>query len=172
MSSYYVAHPNLSLTALIDAPSTEKARTTFLDYLERRGQVARADRQYWRKNMVAEKMADPSEVQADVELHYGYQEGGQQMPPSMTATPSYGDEERQAYYDRDEIPPADATAGVPYAGRIPETTEQRLDYEQRLQESEMEFPREEEPVRPTQPFPAASGNMSPIQKLALGGHNK
>ena len=90
MSTYYTTHPNLSVTALVDAPTTEKARTTFLDYLERRGLISRADRSYWRKNMIAEHMADPSDVQTDVELYYGYQEGGQQMPPSMAATPSGG----------------------------------------------------------------------------------
>lgn len=88
MSTYYTTHPNLSVTALVDAPTTEKARTTFLDYLERRNLISRADRSYWRKNMVAERMDDPRDVQADVELYYGYQEGGQQMPPSMAAAPS------------------------------------------------------------------------------------
>lgn len=74
---YFVTHPNLGTTALVHAPATEKARTTFLDYLERRSAISRADRQYWRKNMIAEKMEDPYDVQADVELNYGYEEGGQ-----------------------------------------------------------------------------------------------
>ncbi|MHA2069460.1 MAG: hypothetical protein ACXABY_34290, partial [Candidatus Thorarchaeota archaeon] len=75
MTIYYVTHPNLQVSALVHAPATEKARTTFLDYLERRSEIPRADRQAWRRNMVAERMEDPYDVQADVELHYGYEEG-------------------------------------------------------------------------------------------------
>jgi len=42
MPIYYVIHPNLEIKATVDAPSTEKARTVFLDYLERQGKIAQA----------------------------------------------------------------------------------------------------------------------------------
>ena len=72
-NAYYVTHPNLGATAVVYAPSTEKARTTLLDWLERHQLMRRADRQLLRKNMVAKKLDDPN-VQADVTLHYGYRD--------------------------------------------------------------------------------------------------
>lgn len=71
MSVYYVTHPNIDLSAKITAPSTEKARTTFLDYLERVGKLKRSKRGYLRQNMVAEKMSDAFSVESDIELSYG-----------------------------------------------------------------------------------------------------
>ena len=41
MSYYYVTHPNVDFSATVKAPSTDKARTTFLDYLERSGKRAK-----------------------------------------------------------------------------------------------------------------------------------
>lgn len=87
MSSYYVTHPNLGISAVVDAPATEKARTTFLDWLERTGQITRGDRQRWRRNMVAERLEDPGEVMADVELHYGYEEAGGYRRPDVVDIP-------------------------------------------------------------------------------------
>ena len=74
MPYYYVTHPNMNFSATIEAPSTEKARTTYLDYLERQGMLSRSRRQELRKNMVADRIIDPGEVMADVTLSYGYQE--------------------------------------------------------------------------------------------------
>lgn len=91
MSVYYVTHPNLGISAAVEAPTTEKARTTFLDYLERQGGIRRSDRQFWRKNMVTERLEDPQEIVVDVELHYGYESGGGGVPPSMSATPVRGE---------------------------------------------------------------------------------
>ncbi len=71
-SVYYVTHPQIGRTAVVYAPSTEKARTTFLDWLERSGLVSRRDRQAFRKDMVAKRLEDPN-VPVDVELHYGYE---------------------------------------------------------------------------------------------------
>lgn len=73
-TAYYVMHPSLGVTAVVYAPATEKARTTFLDWLERKGYINRSDRQAWRKNMVAEKLEDPQGVSSDVRLHYDYQD--------------------------------------------------------------------------------------------------
>lgn len=73
MSAYFVTHPYMDKTAVVHAPSTEKARTTFLDWLERNGLVNRRWRQSYRRDMVAERLEDPN-VPADVELHYGYEE--------------------------------------------------------------------------------------------------
>ncbi len=73
MVAYYVTHPAIDRTAVVYAPSTEKARTTFLDWLERNGLMQRRHRQALRRDMVAERLEDPG-VPADVELHYGYAE--------------------------------------------------------------------------------------------------
>ena len=74
MPYYYVTHPSLGFTSVVDAPSTEKARTTYLDYLERQGRVPRNERQHLRRNMVASRILDPGEVTADINLAYGYEE--------------------------------------------------------------------------------------------------
>jgi hypothetical protein len=68
---YFVTHPNIDLSAKVTAPSTEKARTVFLDYLERVGKLRRSMRGRLRENMVAEKMRDAFSVDADMELAYG-----------------------------------------------------------------------------------------------------
>ena len=72
MADYYVTHPNIELSAIIHAPTTEKARTTFLDYLERTGRMSRSRRQSLRASMVAERVDDSFNLDADVELYYDY----------------------------------------------------------------------------------------------------
>ena len=90
MIPYYVMHPALGVTAVVHAPSTEKARTTFLDWLERNGHMRRIDRQQLRKDMVAKRLEDPN-VQSDVVLHYGYQDVGAHYPAGPGGTPTtYG----------------------------------------------------------------------------------
>lgn len=71
MSIYWVTHPNIDVSATVYAPSTEKARTVFLDYLERSSQISRPQRGPLRVDMVAEKIRDPYAITSDVELHYG-----------------------------------------------------------------------------------------------------
>ena len=73
MTAYFVMHPYMDKTAVVYAPSTEKARTTFLDWLERNGLIQRRHRQAYRRDMVTKRLEDPN-VPADVELHYGYAE--------------------------------------------------------------------------------------------------
>ena len=96
MTTYYVTHPNLDVTAMVHAPSTEKARTTFLDYLERQGKVPRRYRQALRSNMITERLKDPTSVTTDVELYYGYEEAPEQtfVLPEQSAV--VASEERQA----------------------------------------------------------------------------
>ncbi len=72
MSYYYVTHPNMDFSATVKAPSTDKARTTFLDYLERSGKALRKDRQLIRRNTVADRIEFPEEVDTDVSLSYNY----------------------------------------------------------------------------------------------------
>ena len=72
MSYYYVTHPNMDFSATVKAPSTDKARTTFLDYLERSNKAHRKDRQFIRRNTVADRIEFPEEVNADVALSYNY----------------------------------------------------------------------------------------------------
>ena len=76
MSAYFVTHPLMDKTAVVYAPSTEKARTTFLDWLERNGLMDRRKRQAFRRDMVAARLESP-DIPADVELHYGYPEAPQ-----------------------------------------------------------------------------------------------
>ena len=71
--AYYVTHPTWDKSAVVYAPSTEKARTTLLDYLERRGLIHRRNRQAFRKDMIAERLEDPN-VPSDIVLHYGYRD--------------------------------------------------------------------------------------------------
>ena len=71
MNVYFVTHPNIDLSAKVTAPTTEKARTVYLDYLERVGKLSRSKRGQLRENMVAEKLHDPFSVDADLELAYG-----------------------------------------------------------------------------------------------------
>lgn len=73
MAQYYVTHPNFDFSAVVHAPTTEKARTTFLDYLERTGRWPRSRRQELRASMVAERVDDGSALAADVELYYDYE---------------------------------------------------------------------------------------------------
>ena len=73
MSSYSVSHPQLDITATVYAPSSEKARTTFLDYLERTGKVKRSQRQLLRRAMATKKLEEGSEGYSDLELHYEYE---------------------------------------------------------------------------------------------------
>jgi len=75
MSYYYVTHPNLDLSATVSAPTTDKARTTFLDFMERTGRASRKVRQQLRRNLVAERISAPEEVNADVHLKYNYVDG-------------------------------------------------------------------------------------------------
>ncbi len=97
-TDYYVTHPELGFSATVSAPTTEKARTTFLDYLERNGKAKRSERHILRRNMVVERLKDPNEVSTDVTLHYGYEEthepltfqeaGMSHTKPSMLDMPS------------------------------------------------------------------------------------
>lgn len=145
MSNYFVTHPNMSVNALVDAPSTEKARTTFLDYLERRNLINRADRHYWRKNMIAERV-DPADIDSDVTLVYGYEEGAGTIPPSMG-------------YETSELP-----------------IEMESDIQSDDAELDSDVPVTLEPDIPAGPSPVvkalAQQKLSPIAKLSLGRYGQ
>ena len=83
-SVYWVEHPNMGVRAVVYAPSTEKARTTFLDWLERTERIPRGDRHRWRRNMIAERLEYPEEVESDITLQYryGYEEVAPGPAPS------------------------------------------------------------------------------------------
>ena len=70
---YYLTHPRIDKTAVVHAPTTEKARTTFLDWLERQGLIRRGHRSYFRRDMIAEQIEDPN-VPCDIVLNYGYKD--------------------------------------------------------------------------------------------------
>ena len=157
MSVYYVTHPNIDFSATVRAPTTEKARTVFLDYLERQGAIGRTHRGYFREDMVAEKISSPESVRSDIELDYGYQT--KEVPWFLGGGRSEEEEPR----------------GVPVPGRILPTTEERLEIDRGLQESEREFPRshglglEEEEEEKEEQQPKLG---MPIQQIATRGFTR
>jgi len=105
MSTYYVTYPNMDISAVVTAPSTDKARTTFLDWLERTGRMSRKNRQRLRRDLVAERLEFPEEVDADVRLNYQYDgveeqeyepiQVARELPPEFEERPLEGLEERE-----------------------------------------------------------------------------
>jgi hypothetical protein len=93
---YYVTHPNLEISALVEAPTTDKARTTYLDWMERSSHIQRRDRQYWRRSMIAERLDYPEDVTVDIELNYGYEDSA---PITLPQTQEYT--EQVEYSDPD-----------------------------------------------------------------------
>ena len=146
MRGYFVTHPRLNKTAVIHAPSTEKARTTFLDWLERNGMISRRDRQSWRRDMVAERIEDPN-VYSDAELWYGYEE-----EPSVYRLP-----ERVPTEEERRLAAGEPSEEVYY----PKPTEE----EERLvlgeEPEEVYYPEEPE---------VGGRRLSPIQERALRGY--
>lgn len=114
---YYVTHPSIPLTATVDSPTTEKARTTFLDFLERSGTINRRDRRQIRKGIIT-KLLDPNEPMAvDIALYYGYIASRPSYVPqtSLTnsSTPVIYKEEGQAYpYSQDSFEQPKAQPGM------------------------------------------------------------
>lgn len=152
MAIYFVAHPNMEIKAKVEAPSTEKARTTFLDYLERNGTIRRADRQYWRLNMVAEKLELPEDAFADLELFYGYD--APVMTAAIPASPRVAPSRRIAEF----VPETEMEMGsMPEA--MPEAASQPSQPAGQGQGTRIEQVARESPAK--QP-------MSPIARAALG----
>src|SRR3972149_1940400 len=70
MPTYYTFIPNSSITAeVLEAPEARKARTAFLDYLSRSGQIRYSDRGSVRK-LVKSVKVDPGSTQASVVIDY------------------------------------------------------------------------------------------------------
>lgn len=70
MPTYFVTSPFVEETAVVrGAPTSEKARTVFLDHLERSGLLPRNRRQEIRATMATKRVGDG--VDADVILEYG-----------------------------------------------------------------------------------------------------
>jgi hypothetical protein len=85
---YYVTHPSIPLTATVDSPTTEKARTTFLDFLERSGTIHRRDRRQVRKGIIT-KLMDPNEpIAVDIALYYNYIASRPSYAPQTSVTGS------------------------------------------------------------------------------------
>ena len=108
MGYYYVTHPNMDFSATVKAPSTDKARTTFLDYLERSNKAHRKDRQIIRRNTVADRIEFPEEVDTDVALSYNYT--GENGESEQVIQVGYGETldgeepvEDESYEDREPV---------------------------------------------------------------------
>jgi len=97
---YYVTHPNIDYSAVVDAPTTEKARTVFLDYLERTGRLNRRLRQQARADMVAERLEDAGSVSADVRLSYYYGGNGREYDMELEDMPREQVDRDSASFDR------------------------------------------------------------------------
>ena len=133
MSTYFLTHPRLDKTAVVHAPSTEKARTVFLDWLERNGSINRGDRQSWRKDMLAGRIEDGT-AEGDAELWYGYE----------------------------QTPQPDYVPGTPVPGRIEETMEEHLRLDSQMQgvpEEETEVV----PSEPTKMSPIAKAAIGSVR---------
>lgn len=72
MAFYFIEHSSIPLKASVDAPSTEKARTEYLDYLERNSIIPRSKRQLVRRGLILKRMKSSDEISTDVVLSYGY----------------------------------------------------------------------------------------------------
>ena len=146
---YYVTHPEIRRTAVVFAPSTAKARTTFLDWLERNGMIRRGDRQAVRRNLIAERMED-SNVPSDVQLYYGYEES----PPNVGF-------ERQSIVEDQPI--------IEDQPLVMQESEPRYSHEEEMEERvPEEYPRPiEQDPRPIEQGPRK--RLMPIQKMMLGG---
>jgi len=98
MATYYVFHPNVEVTAEVEAPDTKKARTTYLDYLARSGRISWDQRGNLRDGIKIDQM-QPGEMQTSVALNYSRDaEPEEEMelpgpPPELEeyeAPPEYG----------------------------------------------------------------------------------
>lgn len=143
--AYFLSHPTLGISAVVYAPTTEKSRTTFLDWLERNGLIKRADRHTFRRDMSTKRLEDPN-IPADVVLHYGYSE---------IEIPRYRDTEvhgqpggTQRFYETS----MEATG---------EPSEEEL-----IDEVINEVNKEKGPIKPPQT------NIMPIQQIMLRGYSK
>jgi len=116
MSYYYVAHPNLEYSATVKAPSTDKARTTYLDFLERSGRASRKNRQQLRKNTIADRIEFPEEVDSDVTLYYDYTGSGNgegnEEPIQVGYEPREEPREEEYYEDEEPVEPEQDTMPV------------------------------------------------------------
>lgn len=74
MPTYFVASTELEQTAEVEAPTPRKARTTFLDYLERGDEIDRNQRQMIRETMATKKVR-PGSTGADIRLDYDMRDG-------------------------------------------------------------------------------------------------
>ena len=159
-TAYYVTHPMIDRTAVVFAPSTEKARTTFLDWLERNNLIRRSDRQNFRADMVAQRLDDPG-VPSDVELHYGYRDYTSPMryPTSMYGKPQTPQPQRPT---REELDRAafDKLMSVWDEGKFTPPPE--------IPEEEWTDLEDEEEEEPEPPRPHRRG--MPIQQVMLRGY--
>jgi hypothetical protein len=86
MAYYYITHPDIPVKASVEAPTTEKARTVYLDYLERHRIVRRSQRQSLRPLMILKRMDSRDEILTDITLSYGMINDAPPPPTYIDAT--------------------------------------------------------------------------------------
>lgn len=69
MPVYFAYHPEVGIQAQVTAPTTRKARTSYMDYLTRNELVPWRGRQEFRKSIILDQI-DPGSTPVDVEINY------------------------------------------------------------------------------------------------------
>jgi len=99
--SYYVQVPGTDFpTAEVEASSSKHARTAYLDYLSRNGQISWKDRQAWRPKIIAKRM-QPGEIKTQVFLDYS----ARTIPEAEVSAPPTEQElvEEEQYYEAQPV---------------------------------------------------------------------
>lgn len=98
--TYVVKHPSIDILAEVTAPDSRHARTTFLDYLSRRGLIGWNQRQAVRSGIMT-KRVNPGEVQTNVQLKYRQGNG---MPEQNLGVPESDFETEDEYEETGSVP--------------------------------------------------------------------
>lgn len=121
MPVYFTYHPEVGLQAQITAPTTRKARTTYLDYLYRNDLIPWRGRQEIKKSIIVDQIT-AGEVPVDLELTYRTGESpglvGEDQTQSLDPSeqdfgPVTGQEEEIEFMPRGRKQPQQPSQGRP-----------------------------------------------------------
>jgi len=77
---YYIEFPEKQVSAIVDAPSTDKARTAFLDTLERKGIIYRGIRGQVRSSLVVDNIDSIEGINPTYIINYSYGDSIDSVP--------------------------------------------------------------------------------------------
>lgn len=86
MPNYYVVSQDFGVAANVDAPDKRKARTTFLDYMQRHNYISWSQRQSLKPRLMLDKVVKGT-YPTDIELEYASQMPIKQVEPEATTEP-------------------------------------------------------------------------------------